>query len=66
MGQPIEGSNPSLSATALAGPSMPATRAPRHALVGVDSSTARDVITGRRSILDSAFPSRTVAVPQWS
>ena len=45
---------------------MPATRAPRHALVGVDSSTARDVITGRRSILDSAFPSRTVAVPQWS
>lgn len=35
------------------------------ALVVVDSSTVRDVVTRHRSIFDSAFPSRTVAVRQW-
>jgi transcriptional regulator with XRE-family HTH domain len=35
------------------------------ALVVVDSSTARDVVTRHRSIFDSAFPSRTVAVRHW-
>jgi len=35
------------------------------ALVVVDSSTARDVIVRHRSIFDSAFPSRTVAVRHW-
>jgi len=31
----------------------------------VDSSTARDVVTRHRSIFDSAFPRRTVAVRHW-
>jgi len=35
------------------------------ALVVVDSSTARDVVTRHRSIFDSAFPSRTVAMRHW-
>ena len=34
-------------------------------LVVVDSSTARDVVTRHRSIFDSAFPSRTIAVRHW-
>lgn len=34
-------------------------------LVVVDSSTARDAIARHRSIFDSAFPSRTVAVRRW-
>jgi transcriptional regulator with XRE-family HTH domain len=34
-------------------------------LVVVDSSTAREVVARHRSIFESAFPSRTVAVRRW-
>ena len=35
------------------------------ALVVADSSSTRDVVTRHRSIFDSAFPSRTVALRHW-
>src|SRR5450759_1557248 len=60
MGQPIEGSNPSLSATALAGPPMTAMRGRRRPRGGGLLDRA-DVATRHRSIFDSAFPCRTVA-----
>src|SRR5450759_3093963 len=60
MGQPIEGSNPSLSATALAGPPMTAMRGRRRPRGGGLLDRA-DVATRHRSIFDSAFTCRTVA-----
>jgi hypothetical protein len=40
-------------------------RGARVALVVADSSTARDVVARHRSIFDSTFPSRTVAMRPW-